>query len=202
MPPEDVVIILDAHDVLFFPCQRDIVEEFHALSVDILFGADYNAFPDNGTAAYFPDTPRLQSRGPPQKCVLLLIVPIDRTHVVLSAFYVGLHSLQCAALATWNSRPALPLRLSDWHDIGNDLLCRFLNCGGIMGYAEDVLYYIARYFYGSGRSHEAFKDQRFWTDMFLYQVCPLKTSNPNSVALFVCSAGSVLAATDAFPRPS
>ena len=26
MPPDDVVIIVDAHDVLFFPCKRDIVE--------------------------------------------------------------------------------------------------------------------------------------------------------------------------------
>lgn len=113
VPPDDVVIILDAHDVLFFPCSRDIVEEFHKLPVDILFGADYNAFPDNDTAAYFPDTPRLQSRWPPQK---------------------------------------------------------YLNCGGIIGYSEDIQYYISHYFYGSGRSHEAFKDQRFWTDIFLQQV--------------------------------
>lgn len=48
---------------------------------------------------------------------------------------------------------------------------RYLNCGGVIGYAEDVLYYISRYFYQSGRSHDAFKDQRFWTDIFLSQVC-------------------------------
>mmetsp|Transcript_18874 Transcript_18874/g.57041 ORF Transcript_18874/g.57041 Transcript_18874/m.57041 type:complete len:204 (+) Transcript_18874:1174-1785(+) len=113
VPPNDVVIIVDAHDVLFFPCKRDVVEDFHKLSVDILFGADYNAFPDNETAPYFPDSPRLKSHGPVQK---------------------------------------------------------YLNCGGVIGYAEDVLYYISRYFYQSGRSHDAFKDQRFWTDIFLSQV--------------------------------
>lgn len=68
VPPNDVVIIVDAHDVLFFPCKRDVVEDFHKLSVDILFGADYNAFPDNETAPYFPDSPRLKSHGPVQKC--------------------------------------------------------------------------------------------------------------------------------------
>ena len=30
LPAEDIVIIVDAHDVLFFPCQRDIVAEYHA----------------------------------------------------------------------------------------------------------------------------------------------------------------------------
>ena len=48
--------------------------------------------------------------------------------------------------------------------------CRFLNCGGMIGYVEDILYYIARHFIQTGRGHEAFKDQRFWTDMFLAQV--------------------------------
>ena len=47
---------------------------------------------------------------------------------------------------------------------------RFLNCGGFVGYAEDVLYYLSRHFIGSGRYHQTFKDQRFWTDMFLAQV--------------------------------
>ena len=46
---------------------------------------------------------------------------------------------------------------------------RFLNCGGIIGYAEDLAFYIAKYFWQSGRVHDAFKDQRFWTDMFLAQ---------------------------------
>ena len=32
VPPEDVVIIVDAHDVLFFPCQRDVVEEYRKVS--------------------------------------------------------------------------------------------------------------------------------------------------------------------------
>jgi hypothetical protein len=49
-------------------------------------------------------------------------------------------------------------------------LRRFLNCGGMVGYVEDILYYIARHFIQTGRGHEAFKDQRFWTDMFLAQV--------------------------------
>lgn len=40
----------------------------------------------------------------------------------------------------------------------------------MIGYAEDILYYIARHFIQTGRGHEAFKDQRFWTDMFLAQV--------------------------------
>ena len=44
-----------------------------------------------------------------------------------------------------------------------------MNCGGIIGYAEDILYYVSRYFYQGGRSHDAFKDQRFWTDIFLSQ---------------------------------
>ncbi len=48
---------------------------------------------------------------------------------------------------------------------------RFLNCGGIIGYAEDILYYVSTYFYQSGRSHNAFKDQQFWTDIFLSQAC-------------------------------
>jgi len=46
---------------------------------------------------------------------------------------------------------------------------RFLNCGGIIGYAEDLAFYISKYFWQSGRVHDAFKDQRFWTDMFLAQ---------------------------------
>ena len=46
---------------------------------------------------------------------------------------------------------------------------RFLNCGGIIGYAEDISYYIAQLFFETGRWHQAFKDQRFWTDMFLSQ---------------------------------
>lgn len=40
----------------------------------------------------------------------------------------------------------------------------------MIGYVEDILYYIARHFIQTGRGHEAFKDQRFWTDMFLAQV--------------------------------
>ena len=49
------------------------------------------------------------------------------------------------------------------------LFRRFLNCGGIIGYAEDLAFYISKYFWQSGRVHDAFKDQRFWTDMFLAQ---------------------------------
>lgn len=66
--PEDVVIILDAHDVLFFPCKHDIVEEYHKMGADIIFGADYNAFPDNYSAAYYPESPKNVSYGPVQKC--------------------------------------------------------------------------------------------------------------------------------------
>jgi hypothetical protein len=32
-----------------------------------------------------------------------------------------------------------------------------------------LAFYIAKYFWQSGRVHDAFKDQRFWTDMFLAQ---------------------------------
>lgn len=113
LPPEDVVIIVDAHDVLFFPCGRDVVAEYHKAGVDILFGADYNAFPDEILAQHYPMSPKVQQHGAPQ---------------------------------------------------------RFLNCGGMIGYAEDILYYIARHFIQTGRGHEAFKDQRFWTDMFLAQL--------------------------------
>ena len=42
-----------------------------------------------------------------------------------------------------------------------------MNCGGIIGYAEDISYYLSRLFLETGRFHEQFKDQRFWTDMFL-----------------------------------
>ena len=58
---------MEAHDVLFFPCKRDIVEEYHKLGVDILFGADYNAFPDRETAAYYPDSTKAKLHGPVQR---------------------------------------------------------------------------------------------------------------------------------------
>ena len=66
--PEDVVIIVDAHDVLFFPCNHDIVEEYHRMGADIIFGADYNAFPDNYSAPYYPESPKNVTHGPVQKC--------------------------------------------------------------------------------------------------------------------------------------
>ena len=40
--------------------------------MDILLTADYNAFPDNETAAYYPDSPKAASHGPVQKCGLLM----------------------------------------------------------------------------------------------------------------------------------
>lgn len=48
----------------------------------------------------------------------------------------------------------------------------------MIGYVEDILYYIARHFIQTGRGHEAFKDQRFWTDMFLAQVPDPATPGP------------------------
>ena len=48
----------------------------------------------------------------------------------------------------------------------------------MIGYVEDILYYIARHFIQTGRGHEAFKDQRFWTDMFLAQVPNFATRGP------------------------
>jgi hypothetical protein len=63
-----VVIIVDAHDVLFFPCNHDIVEEYHRMGADIIFGADYNAFPDNYSAPYYPESPKNVTHGPVQKC--------------------------------------------------------------------------------------------------------------------------------------
>ena len=70
MPANDVVIIVDAHDVLFFPCSRDIVEEYHKLGADIIFGADYNAFPDNYSASYYPPSPKNLTHGPAQQCAV------------------------------------------------------------------------------------------------------------------------------------
>lgn len=70
MPPDDLVIIVDAHDVLFFPCDHDIVDDYHAMGADIIFGADYNAFPDNYTAAYYPESPKNVTHGPMMKCAI------------------------------------------------------------------------------------------------------------------------------------
>ena len=66
-----MVIIVDAHDVLFFPCGRDVVAEYHSAGVDILFGADYNAFPDEAVAAYYPESPKARHHGAVQRCVSL-----------------------------------------------------------------------------------------------------------------------------------
>jgi hypothetical protein len=56
---------VDAHDVLFFPCRRDVVAEFHAMDADIIFAADYNAFPDEDRAPYYPLTPKNTSHNDP-----------------------------------------------------------------------------------------------------------------------------------------
>ena len=63
---------------------------------------------------------------------------------------------------------------------------RFLNCGGIIGYAEDLAFYIAKYFWQSGRVHDAFKDQRFWTDMFLAQSLRTGTATHTYVDIHHC----------------
>ena len=40
-----------------------------AAGVDILFGADYNAFPDEALAQYYPESPKAKQHGTPQRCV-------------------------------------------------------------------------------------------------------------------------------------
>ncbi len=37
--------------------------------VDILFGADYNAFRDEALAQYYPESPKAKQHGTPQRCV-------------------------------------------------------------------------------------------------------------------------------------
>ena len=91
------------------------------------------------------------------------------------------------------SRRATPIPALVGHERPDSLLLvrlRYLNCGGIIGYAEDIQYYLARHFLESGRSHEAFKDQRFWTDMFLAQVSADLPIIKLSIRLFVEAAGS------------
>lgn len=62
-----MVIIVDAHDVLFFPCQHDIVEEYMKTGADILFGADYNPFPDEAMAQHYPESPKARHHGDVQR---------------------------------------------------------------------------------------------------------------------------------------
>ncbi len=63
----------------------------------------------------------------------------------------------------------------------------------MIGYVEDILYYIARHFIQTGRGHEAFKDQRFWTDMFLALVPDLATrGSPAMWHWHMCTACSAL----------
>ncbi|KAK9804763.1 hypothetical protein WJX72_003892 [[Myrmecia] bisecta] len=53
--PDDLVLIVDAFDVLFLPkCGRDLVKEFHKLKADIVFNAESNCWPDEWKREFYP----------------------------------------------------------------------------------------------------------------------------------------------------
>ncbi|KAK9834915.1 hypothetical protein WJX81_008296 [Elliptochloris bilobata] len=56
---DDVILFVDALDVVFFPCHRDLLAEFWAFNADIVFQADDIEWPeyDNLKFLLFPAPP-------------------------------------------------------------------------------------------------------------------------------------------------
>lgn len=57
----EVILFVDAFDVMFVPCGRDLLEEWKAMDADLVFQADDFSWPDvddNVKNALFPDPPR------------------------------------------------------------------------------------------------------------------------------------------------
>ncbi|KAK9824589.1 hypothetical protein WJX72_011539 [[Myrmecia] bisecta] len=53
--PNDLVLIVDAFDVVFLPnCGRDLVETYRQLGADIVFNAETNVWPDAWKEQYYP----------------------------------------------------------------------------------------------------------------------------------------------------
>lgn len=46
LPPETLVAIVDAYDVMLLPCSRSITEEFASFKKDIVWAADTSCFPN------------------------------------------------------------------------------------------------------------------------------------------------------------
>jgi len=66
LPPESLVAMVDAYDVVLFPCSRSISEEYAKFGKDIVWGADTSCFPKAEvckpcTARYPPGHPDLEA---------------------------------------------------------------------------------------------------------------------------------------------
>lgn len=57
IPPDDVVLFMDAYDTVFVDDAQTILERFKGFNVDILFGAEEHHWPDHNIKYQFPELP-------------------------------------------------------------------------------------------------------------------------------------------------
>ena len=70
LPPSTFVIMIDAMDVMFGGCQRDIVKTFDSLGHKIVIGAEFGCWPPDGVCSKHPELFR-QIRVWQQPCAIV-----------------------------------------------------------------------------------------------------------------------------------